>query len=91
MKNIFRIILFTVAICSLKCCVKLPEVSDYPVERIQVGAGPEDMVLDTLQGNPALIISCSARRETDKPYGEIISFNLRTGIQSELIRYNEPR
>lgn len=90
MKNIFRYILFSLVFCSLNCCVKLPEVSDHPVERIQVGAGPEDMVLDTLQGDPALIISCSARRETDKPYGEIISFNLRTGTQSELIRYNEP-
>jgi hypothetical protein len=90
MKNPFRYILFLLAVLSLKCCIQLPDVSVFPVERIRVGAGPEDMVLDTLQGDPRLIISCSARRETDKPYGEIISFNLRTGIQSELKRFNEP-
>ncbi|MEA3462672.1 MAG: hypothetical protein U9R49_12375, partial [Bacteroidota bacterium] len=46
------------------------------VDRIPLKPGPEDMVLDTLHGDPGLIISCCGRREADKPYGEMIRYNL---------------
>ena len=64
--------------------------SELPVEKIQVGPGPEDMVLDTSGGSHRLIISCSARRDSHKPYGEILSYDLDNGNQVEIIRYNEP-
>jgi hypothetical protein len=59
-------------------------------ERIVVGPGPEDMVLDTLNGNSRLLISCSGRREEHKPYGEIESLDLNSGDRNVLTRMNEP-
>ncbi|MCK4990265.1 MAG: hypothetical protein KAS29_07250, partial [Bacteroidales bacterium] len=52
--------------------------------------GPEDMVLDTLHGDPGLIISCCGRREADKPYGEMLWYNLNSGQQVVMERHNEP-
>lgn len=60
------------------------------VDRIPLKPGPEDMVLDTLNGDPCLIISCCGRREADKPYGEIVRYNLLSGQQEHMIRLNEP-
>ena len=60
------------------------------VERIQVQAGPEDMVLDSSLVNPRLIISCCGRREAHKPYGEMVSLDLVTGEQYVMKRLGEP-
>ncbi len=90
MKILSCSILFIFATLGIHCCYNTPAVSEVPAEKIQVGPGPEDMVLDTLQGNPRLIISCSARRESHEPYGEIVSLDLHTGSQVKLLRYNEP-
>ncbi len=90
MKNLFPTAFLTIIIIGFQCCNKLPAVPDVPTEKILVGAGPEDMVLDTLQGHPRLIISCAARRESHKPFGEMISVNLLSGIPSTLIRHHEP-
>jgi hypothetical protein len=60
------------------------------VDRIPMKPGPEDMVLDTLHGDPGLIISCCGRREADKPFGEIIHYNLLSGEQQLMLRMNEP-
>jgi hypothetical protein len=60
------------------------------IERIQLQPGPEDMVLDTSQESPRLIISCCARREKHKPYGEMIALDLRSTKQYVLKRVNEP-
>lgn len=60
------------------------------VDRIPLKPGPEDMVLDTLNGDPGLIISCCGRREADKPYGEIIYYKLLSGEQLVMKRLNEP-
>jgi hypothetical protein len=60
------------------------------IERIQVQAGPEDMVLDTSHTGPRLLISCCARREVHKPYGEMISLDLTSGKNIEMKRINEP-
>lgn len=72
------------------CDICAQEASAESAERIQLAPGPEDMVLDTLNGHSRLLISCSARREEHKPYGEIISYALQSGMQLTLIRYNEP-
>ena len=90
MKNVYPIILFTISIIAIQCCNNLPSVPEVPTEKIEVGPGPEDMVLDTLKGDPRLIISCSARRESHKPYGEMFTLDLTTGNKKELIRHNEP-
>ena len=60
------------------------------IERIQVQAGPEDMVLDTVSASPRLLISCCGRRESDKPYGEIVSLDLHSARQEVMPRLNEP-
>jgi hypothetical protein len=59
-------------------------------ERLAVGPGPEDMVLDTLGKLHRLLISCRARREEYKPYGEIEALDLHTGERSVLSRMGEP-
>ena len=71
-------------------CHRIPVTSGMPVRRIQVGPGPEDMVLDTLQGESRLIISCTARRETEEPFGEMVACLLPSGEVRELVRLNEP-
>ena len=62
----------------------------YVVDRIPLQPGPEDMVLDTMHGEPALLISCCERRDPDRPYGEIVHYNLISGEQAVLERRNEP-
>jgi hypothetical protein len=62
----------------------------YVADKIPLKPGPEDMVLDTLNGEPGLLISCCGRREADKPYGEIVRYNLLSGEQLVLERRNEP-
>jgi hypothetical protein len=70
-------------------CYKTPILSEAHWERISVGPGPEDMILDSLHGDPRLIISCSSRREGEESYGEIVSLDLTTGKLVELTRHNE--
>ena len=60
------------------------------VDRIPVKPGPEDMVLDTLHGEPCLLISCCERRDSGKPYGEILRYNLNSDKQVVLERRKEP-
>ena len=47
------------------------------------------MVLDTLF-TPRLLISCSARRDEYRPYGEIEALDLLSMERRILTRYNEP-
>jgi hypothetical protein len=71
-------------------CSEVSQLSDLPAERIEVGPGPEDMVLDTASVYPRLIISCASRRESHGDYGELISLDLVKETQVILRRYNEP-
>jgi arylesterase/paraoxonase len=81
-------LLGTILCCSMACSpVSVDTLSEGL--RIEVGPGPEDMVLDTLP-SPRLLISCSARREEYKPYGEIESLDLGSMERKILTRYNEP-
>lgn len=74
--------------CSLACN---PVTADSITEgiKIEVGPGPEDMVLDTME-TPRLLISCSARRDEYKPYGEIEALDLLSMERAILTRYKEP-
>ncbi len=90
MRYCFRCSLFIILASLCQCGIRMPANPEHGPVRISVGPGPEDMVLDTLHGNPRLIISCAARREQDKPYGEIISYDLLNGSQTHLERYREP-
>lgn len=83
-------ILFVLLPLITQGCSTMTVNSENPVQKIPVGPGPEDMVLDTLHGSPRLVISCSARRESQKPYGEMVALNLQTGLKQELKRTNEP-
>jgi arylesterase / paraoxonase len=90
MKNRFPsnvlILPFIIILCSLFQQSMAQRIS----ERIPLKPGPEDMVLDTLHGDPGLIISCCGRREADKPYGEIVLYKLSSGEQFVMERLNEP-
>jgi len=90
MKNRLRFTLFALPLAIMLCCPLKQAIGQTVVERIPLKPGPEDMVLDTLYNDPALIISCCGRRETDKPYGEMVLYNLLTKEQVVMKRLNEP-
>ncbi len=82
-------ILYSAMACNPPDKGSLIEGGERDGERIEVGPGPEDMVLDTLNGK-RLIISCSARRDEYRPYGEIEALDLLTMERKILIRHGEP-
>lgn len=90
MKNSLQAFVFTPLLSLLLLCVVPQTMGQYIVDKIPLKPGPEDMVLDTLSGEPGLLISCCGRREADKPYGEIVRYNLNSGEQMVLERHNEP-
>ena len=85
----FRHILLAALIMYSLDCNSFPADFSVSAERIAVGPGPEDMVLDTLF-SPRLLISCAARREAYKPYEEIEALDLLSMERSVLVRSNEP-
>ena len=90
MRNILRCKALTLPLSIILCCLAQQVSGQTIVERIPLKPGPEDMVLDTLHGDPGLIISCCGRREADKPYGEMLWYNLNSGQQVVMERHNEP-
>jgi hypothetical protein len=90
MKNSLSPLVFTFPFMFLLFCLLSPVPGQSVVDRIPVQPGPEDMVLDTLHGEPALLISCCGRRESHRPYGEIIRYQLNRGEQAVLERLHEP-
>lgn len=70
------------------CSVR--EISTLPVRQITVGAGPEDMVTDHTGETPRLLISCTARRESQQPFGEIVTYTPATGSIDTLTRTGMP-
>jgi arylesterase / paraoxonase len=90
MNHRLQFILFALPLAILLCCPVQEIFGQRVVERIPLKPGPEDMVLDTLHGAPRLIISCCGRRESDKPYGEMVLYNLLSGEQAVMKRLNEP-
>jgi len=60
---------------AISSCVTLPKsIVDKSTQVVAVGPGPEDMVLDTITGQPRLLISCHARRTGDPHYSEINAY-----------------
>jgi hypothetical protein len=90
MRNRLPSLVWTLPFSIILCCLALQVSGQTVVERIPLKPGPEDMVLDTLHGDPGLIVSCSGRRESDKPYGEMVLYNLKSGKQEVMKRLNEP-
>lgn len=88
MKNSFSHYVFFLPLLLLLFAPKLH--GQHVVDRIPLQPGPEDMVLDTLHGEPALLISCCERRNPEKPYGEIVRYDLVSGEQMVLERSGEP-
>ncbi len=89
MKNLnFISVLFVFA--SLASCVSLPKAFQTKDEIITTGIGPEDMVVDSTTEQPRLLLSCSARRKSEKDYGEIYVYYPETGGNKILKRSNEP-
>lgn len=58
-----RALLVSAAICGLMACGSVSQHAG-PWQRIDVGPGPEDLVLDTVSGH-RIIASCDERRGTD--------------------------
>lgn len=75
----------------LLLCLAMQVTGQQVVDRIPLKPGPEDMVLDTLHGEPALLISCCERRDANKPYGELIRYKLLSGKEEVLERREEPK
>jgi len=69
---------------------RIPSTSYNTAQQIIVGDGPEDMVLDTQEGENRLLISCSNRRDDRPGFGEIVCLNLKTLRPDTLQRINEP-
>jgi arylesterase / paraoxonase len=90
MKNRISSSLYHPLITLILLCMTQQVVCQIVEERIPVMPGPEDMVLDTLHGDPALIISCCGRREADRPFGEMVHYHLQSGEQVVMKRTNEP-
>ena len=84
-----KIFVFAVLPLLLLSC-SVTENSSFSSERITVGSGPEDMLLDYSQANPRILISCAARRDTQSPFGEIVSYTPATGKIDTLIRTSFP-
>lgn len=88
MKPVISLLIVLLGFCCTMACNSLAAETIKETEKIEVGAGPEDMVLDTLNG-PRLLISCSARRDEYKPYGEIEALDLITMERKILTRHKE--
>lgn len=74
---LFSVLLF------LSSCVKYPTfMGDYT--RIEVGPGPEDIALDTMNGNERLIVSCSQRRSEDYSKNGFYDYNIASGELNRL-------
>jgi hypothetical protein len=87
-----KFILVLICLTAATSCGVLPKgMYDHsPTRHIQVGLGPEDMVLDTLSSsNPKLIVACDSRRAKLKS-GWIYQVNLTTGDTAQIQRVNEP-
>ena len=64
-------------------------MADKNTRTVAVGPGPEDMVVDSLSGQPRLLISCHARREGDPFYSEINAYYPSDG-SVKVLKRREP-
>ncbi len=74
------------------CSSKLPVVKQRNSVRINVGTGPEDIVMDTFSPTfPRILISCAQRRKGKPAFGEICELTLINKSCKILKRTNEPK
>ncbi len=69
---------------------KKPVDHPYDFQQIVVGAGPEDMVVDTSESLPRILVSCADRRSIYEPFGEIVAYTPATGKIDTLQRIGQP-
>ena len=88
-----RIFILALSLIFMGACASLPkqhQVTDNEVFIIDVGSGPEDMILDTISENDRLLISCNSRRKDQIAYGEIYVYYPKTNTRKLMIRIGEP-
>lgn len=84
----YTVLFLLVATITTSCTEAQQKTGD--TKRITVGAGPEDMVIDHQGTFSRLLISCSARREGELSFGEIVSYTPATGEVDTLVRIGMP-
>ncbi|MCE9598929.1 MAG: hypothetical protein K8S54_13265 [Spirochaetia bacterium] len=88
--KLISVCVITVAISLSSCGSSLPTVKPRTCDKIEVGPGTEDMVLDTISGSgPRLIISSHDRRNWATT-GDVYELNLETQKVSKMTRVGEP-
>ena len=65
-------------------CGDYPSPDNIVTQQISVGSGPEDMAIDNSQGNPRIIVSCDARRESEGKSGGFYAIDISTNESYEL-------
>lgn len=83
-KHLYFIIFFTITFTAAAQPPKLIE------EKIAIGPGTEDIVLDTLNSAERLLISCNQRRPGLPHFGEIVALDLSSNTKDTLTRTGEP-
>lgn len=85
MKPLFTIIVTVAFVFS--AMAQPPKLQE---ELIYIGPGTEDIVLDTLNGQQRLLVSCSQRRKDLPAFGEIVALNVKDNSKDTLTRTGEP-
>lgn len=87
-----RIVFILILLVFFSACAVIPkgQMNNSKSQKINVGLGPEDMVLDTLSSsNPCLLVACDSRR-VKMTNGWIYKVDLKTYDTSQIKRINEP-
>lgn len=84
----YTVLFLLLATITTSCTEAQQKTGD--TKRITVGSGPEDMVIDHQGASSRLLISCSARREGDASFGEIVSYTPATDAVDTLVRIGMP-
>lgn len=87
MRYLLFCLLFAVIAAS---CASLPKNSANATRQIKCGPGPEDIVLDSTNSSPRLLISCSARREGEGDVANIMEYRFDGQEAKPLSRIGEP-
>jgi len=93
MKNLLYAFIFCcITIVFSSCTNNSTNTQLLSLNKIELGFGPEDILIDSLSSNSKrLLISCASRREKDNPQTNgIYAMNLSTNAITKLERVNEP-
>ncbi|MCD6178997.1 MAG: hypothetical protein J7K39_03750 [Bacteroidales bacterium] len=87
--KLFLVLLISVLLFS---CNSIPKTGPFETEKIIVGFGPEDIVLDSISSfkNNRLLVSCNTRRNSDSITTGIYWIDLKTDSVFEFERLYEP-